>query len=55
MVKDKRMPSPVEIGRRLIWDVRRLDEAFDALSDKAPGGRDAEPPEDDDPLKLIRL
>lgn len=31
MVRDGRMPRAVEIDRRRIWDIRRLDQAFDAL------------------------
>lgn len=33
LVKDGRMPRPVRIDGRLVWDIRRLDAAFDALSD----------------------
>lgn len=39
MVGDKRMPTPVRIDRRTIWDIRALDAAFDALREKqAPEG-----------------
>jgi predicted DNA-binding transcriptional regulator AlpA len=31
MVKDGRMPQPIRIGSRVVWDRRELDEAFDAL------------------------
>lgn len=31
MVADGRMPKAKEIDRRRIWDIRRLDQAFDAL------------------------
>jgi hypothetical protein len=31
MVGDGRMPKAKEIDRRRIWDIRRLDQAFDAL------------------------
>jgi predicted DNA-binding transcriptional regulator AlpA len=31
MVADGRMPRPKEIDRRLVWDVRELDTAFDEL------------------------
>jgi predicted DNA-binding transcriptional regulator AlpA len=34
MVRDHRMPQPVRIDGRLVWDLRRLDAAFDALSSK---------------------
>ena len=33
MVKDRRMPQPIRIGSRVVWDRRELDEAFDALKD----------------------
>lgn len=33
MVKDGRMPQPKRINSRIVWDRRRLDEAFDALPD----------------------
>jgi hypothetical protein len=32
LVADGRMPVPVKIDNRKIWDIRRLDLAFDALS-----------------------
>jgi excisionase family DNA binding protein len=32
LVADGRMPAPVRIDGRKIWDIRRLDVAFDALS-----------------------
>lgn len=31
MVADKRMPKPKRINARTVWDVRKLDVAFDAL------------------------
>ncbi len=31
MAADGRMPKPRRIDSRVIWDVRELDEAFDAL------------------------
>lgn len=31
MVADKRMPKPVRIDRRVVWDRRAVDKAFDAL------------------------
>jgi predicted DNA-binding transcriptional regulator AlpA len=34
MVKDGRMPRPFRVGARVIWDRRRLDAAFDAISDQ---------------------
>ena len=32
MVADGRMPGPVQIDARKIWDIRSIDMAFDALS-----------------------
>jgi predicted DNA-binding transcriptional regulator AlpA len=32
-VKDGRMPKPFRIDTCVIWDLRRLDAAFDALSE----------------------
>jgi predicted DNA-binding transcriptional regulator AlpA len=37
MVKDGRMPQPMRINARAVWDRVKLDEAFAALSD---GGSD---------------
>ena len=31
MVADGRMPEPVKIDSRKVWDIRSLDLAFDAL------------------------
>lgn len=31
MVGDGRMPKPKRINARTVWDVRKLDRAFDAL------------------------
>ena len=39
MIADGRMPKPKRINSRPVWDVRKLDLAFDAL----PGDEDAEP------------
>ena len=33
MVKDGRMPTPKRINGRVVWDIRALDEAFEALPD----------------------
>ena len=33
MVEDGRMPDPFFIGTRKVWDLRKIDAAFDALSD----------------------
>ena len=35
MVSDGRMPRPKRIDGRTVWDRIRLDEAFDALDNKA--------------------
>jgi hypothetical protein len=32
MVKDGRMPRPISIDSRRVWDLRALDAAFDNLS-----------------------
>jgi predicted DNA-binding transcriptional regulator AlpA len=34
MVKDGRMPRPIPINSRRVWDRRELDEAFEALKDE---------------------
>jgi predicted DNA-binding transcriptional regulator AlpA len=36
MVIDGRMPAPVKIDSRKVWDIRSLDLAFDALSAQTP-------------------
>lgn len=33
LVKDGRMPKPVHIDGRVLWDIKSLDVAFDALSE----------------------
>lgn len=48
MVRDGRMPKPMRINTRLLWDRMRLDEAFAALSD---GGGDG----GDDPWSAVRV
>lgn len=45
MVDDGRMPKPKRVNARVLWDKRRLDEAFDALpgdeaDDSDPWGED---------------
>lgn len=35
MVEDGRMPKPKRVDGCVIWDVRQLDLAFDALPDNA--------------------
>ena len=32
LVADGRMPGPVKIDSRNVWDIRRLDLAFDVLA-----------------------
>ena len=32
LVADGRMPAPIKIDARKLWDIRSLDMAFDALS-----------------------
>jgi predicted DNA-binding transcriptional regulator AlpA len=32
MVNDGRLPEPIEINGERVWDLVRLDKAFDALS-----------------------
>lgn len=34
LVSDRRMPSPKKIDGRYVWDIRRLDAAFDRLPDR---------------------
>jgi hypothetical protein len=36
MVADGRMPAPIRIDARKIWDIRSVDLAFDALSTEDP-------------------
>jgi hypothetical protein len=38
LVVDGRMPKPKRIDCRKVWDVRRLDVAFEALPDEDGGG-----------------
>jgi predicted DNA-binding transcriptional regulator AlpA len=40
LVKDGRMPQPVRLNSRVLWDRLQLDEAFAALSDSEKGGDD---------------
>jgi predicted DNA-binding transcriptional regulator AlpA len=39
MVADGRMPAPVRIDARKVWDIRSLDLAFDALPRENPTNR----------------
>ena len=34
LVADGRMPGPMKIDSRNVWDIRRLDLAFDVLSEE---------------------
>jgi predicted DNA-binding transcriptional regulator AlpA len=34
LVRDGRMPSPKRVNTRVIWDIRKLDDAFGALPDE---------------------
>lgn len=43
MVADGRMPKPKRCGARRIWDIRKIDLAFDAL----PGDEEKNPWDDD--------
>jgi hypothetical protein len=36
LVADGRMPTPVRIDSRKVWDIRHLDMAFEALSSENP-------------------
>jgi predicted DNA-binding transcriptional regulator AlpA len=40
MVKDGRMPQPIRINSRVLWDRLQLDEAFAALSDTRTDSED---------------
>jgi predicted DNA-binding transcriptional regulator AlpA len=34
MVKDGRMPQPIRINSRVVWDAKELDAAFDDLKEQ---------------------
>lgn len=38
LVDDGRMPKPKRVDGRKVWDVRKLDMAFEALPDEDGGG-----------------
>lgn len=40
MVRDGRMPKPVSIGARKVWDRFKLDVHFDSLSGEGTGWED---------------
>jgi predicted DNA-binding transcriptional regulator AlpA len=41
MVHDGRMPKPIRVDGCVIWDIRHLDLAFDALAEKTPEREDS--------------
>jgi len=41
LVRDGRMPKPIHVDGRRVWDLRALDQCFDAL-----GGKPAEDVDD---------
>jgi predicted DNA-binding transcriptional regulator AlpA len=43
MVNDGRMPQPVRINSRVLWDRLQLDAAFAELSDRRSSGDDDDP------------
>ena len=47
MVSDGRMPQPKRIGRRLVWDIRAIDVAFDELPDRDDSSSNADGTWDD--------
>lgn len=47
LVADGRMPKAKEIDRRRVWDIRKLDAAFDAID----GDEAFDEPENDIPAK----
>ena len=36
LVKDGRMPKPIKIDGRVVWDIKELDDAFEELKDERP-------------------
>jgi predicted DNA-binding transcriptional regulator AlpA len=42
MVRDRRMPAPKKIDGRVVWDMMKLDRAFEALPDQ-DGASDVNP------------
>jgi predicted DNA-binding transcriptional regulator AlpA len=40
LVRDGRMPQPIRLNSRVLWDRFQLDEAFASLSDSDRGGDD---------------
>ena len=43
MVKDGRMPAPIRIDSRVVWDATQVNQAFDSLLD---GNADSNPWDD---------
>jgi hypothetical protein len=43
MVKEGRMPRPKRVDGRVVWDLRKLDAAFDALEDDDPDKPETNP------------
>lgn len=37
LVSEGKMPKPIKIASRLVWDIRALDTAFDDLKDEPTG------------------
>lgn len=48
LVRDERMPKPIRINSRVLWDRVQLDEAFATLSDREEGGKN-------DPWSAVRV
>jgi predicted DNA-binding transcriptional regulator AlpA len=42
LIKDGRMPEPMRINARVVWDRLKLDRAFEALGDTANASIDDE-------------
>jgi predicted DNA-binding transcriptional regulator AlpA len=47
MVKDGRMPAPKRVNARRIWDIRQLDDSFEALP--------ADEVYDHDPFEVVSI
>jgi predicted DNA-binding transcriptional regulator AlpA len=45
MVDDGRMPRPKRIDARVVWDLKRLDDAFSALPDTEEEGNPWDAPD----------
>jgi predicted DNA-binding transcriptional regulator AlpA len=42
LIKDGRMPGPIRINSRVVWDRLKLDAAFEALGDTDAGSTEDE-------------